>query len=213
MHRERLENTAKQKCGGPVPTIRSKRRDALRRFEMSEHVSFSPIDVELRDRRRVRLREIRTDDREEVRQAFDRLSSGSRYTRFLSSVKELSPQMLERAVHRQTERDLGLVAEIDAPDGIDIVAGARYYVQADNRRCEFAITVADDWQGVGLASRLMRELIQGARVRGLKQMEGFVLAGNSRMLDLARRLGFTVVTDPNDMTVKIVRLDLTNAGN
>ena len=33
------------------------------------------------------------------------------------------------------------------------------------------------------------------------------------MLDLARRLGFTVVTDPNDMTVKIVRLDLTDAGN
>jgi L-amino acid N-acyltransferase YncA len=122
-------------------------------------------------------------------------------------------QMLERAVHRQTERDLGLVAEIDAPDGIDIVAGERYYVHADNRRCEFAITVADAWQGVGLASRLMRELIEAARVRGLKQMESFVLAGNSRMLALARRLGFTVTTDPNDMTVKIVRLDLTNAGN
>ena len=110
-------------------------------------------------------------------------------------------------------RDLGLVAEIDAPDGIDIVAGARYYVQADNERCEFAITVAAGWQGMGLASRLMRELVQNARVRGLKLMEGFVLAGNSRMLDLARRLGFTVVTDPNDMMVKIVRLDLTDAGN
>jgi len=128
---------------------------------MSEHVPFSPIEVELRDRRRVRLREIRPDDR----------------------------------------------------DGIDLVAGARYYVHADNRRCEFAITVTDGWQGVGLASRLLRELIQAARVRGLKQMEGFVLAGNSRMLDLARRLGFTVVTDPNDMMVKIVRLDLTDAGN
>src|SRR5262249_27229800 len=162
-------------------------------------------------RRRVRVREMRPDDRDEVRQAFDRLSSESRYTRFLSSVKELSPQMLERAVHRQTARDLGLVAEIDASDGIDIVAGARYYVQADNRRCEFALTVADVWQGVGLASRLMRELIEAARVRGLTQMEGFVLAGNSRMFALARRLGFTVTTDPNDMTVKIVRLDLTNA--
>jgi RimJ/RimL family protein N-acetyltransferase len=180
---------------------------------MSEHVPFRPIEVELRDRRRVRLREIRPDDREEVRQAFDRLSRESRYTRFMSSVTGLSPEMLERAVHRPTERELGLVAEIDAPDGIDIVAGARYYVHADNRRCEFAITVADDWQGVGLASRLLRELIQAARVRGLKQMEGFVLAGNSRMLGLARRLGFTVVTDPNDMMVKIVRLDLTNAGN
>jgi RimJ/RimL family protein N-acetyltransferase len=170
---------------------------------------FTPIEVELRDRRRVRLREIRPDDREEVRQAFDGLSSESRYTRFMSNVKELSPQMLERVVHKQTERELGLVAEIDASDGIDIVAGARYYIQTDDGRCEFAITVADGWQGVGLASRLMRELIQAARVRGLKQMEGFVLAGNSRMLNLARRLGFTVDTDPDDVMVKIVRLDLT----
>ncbi len=175
---------------------------------MSEETPFTPIEVELRDGRRVRLREIRPDDRDEVLQAFDRLSSESRYTRFMSSVKQLSPQMLERAVHPETERGLALVAEVDAPDGIDIVAGARYYVQADGESCEFAITVVDGWQRMGLASRLMRELIQVARARGLKRMEGFVLAGNSGMLNLARRLGFTVNTDPDDATVKIVRLDL-----
>jgi RimJ/RimL family protein N-acetyltransferase len=176
---------------------------------MSEPAPFIPIEVELRDRRRVRLREIRPDDREEVRQAFDGLSRESRYTRFMSNVKELSPRMLERAVHVQTERELGLVAEIDAPDGIDIVAGARYYIQPDGGRCEFAITVADGWQGVGLGSRLLPELIQAARVRGLERMDGFVLAGNGSMLNLARRLGFTVDTDPHDVMVKIVRLDLT----
>ena len=116
--------------------------------------------------------------------------------------------MLERAVHPQTERELGLVAEVDAPDGIDIVAGARDYVQVDGETCEFAVTVADSWQGAGLASRLMRELIQGARARGLKHMEGFVLAGNTGVLTLARRLGFTVKPDPDDAMVKIVRLDL-----
>jgi len=58
---------------------------------MSEHVPYGPIKVELRDQRRVRLREIRPGDREEVRQAFDRLSSESRYTRVMSSMKELSP--------------------------------------------------------------------------------------------------------------------------
>ena len=176
---------------------------------MSEYAPFTTIEVELRDRRRVRLREIRPDDRDEVRQAFDRLSSESRYTRFMSHVSELSPRMLERVVHRQTERELGLVAEIDAPDGLDIVAGARYYVQGDGESCEFAITVADGWQGVGLASRLMRELTRIARLRGLTQMEGFVLAGNSGMLKVAHRLGFTVNADPNDAMVKIVRLDLT----
>ena len=178
---------------------------------MSEPSGFVPIEVTLRGRRRVRIREIRPDDRDEVRQAFDRLSSESRYTRFMSFVKELSPQMLERVVHPPAERELALVAEVDAPDGIDIVAGARYYIQGDGDSCEFAITVVDGWQGAGLASRLMRELIRYARGRGLKRMDGFVLTQNNSMLNLARRLGFTVNRDPNDATVKIVRLDLTRS--
>jgi L-amino acid N-acyltransferase YncA len=61
---------------------------------------------------------------------------------------------------------------------------------------------------VGLASRLIRVLIEAARARGLKHMEGFVLAGNGGMLNLARRLGFSVKTDPHDPTVAIVRLVL-----
>src|SRR5262245_34067665 len=178
---------------------------------MSERASFVPVEVQLRDGRRVRLREIRPDDQDEVRQAFARLSSESRYTRFMSSIKELSPQMLDRAVHLQGQREVGLVAETDAPDGIDIVGGARYYIQSDADTCEFAVTVVDGWQGVGLASRLMRELIQAARERGLRRMEGFVLAANTSMLDLARRLGFTVNTDLHDVTVKVVRLDLTTS--
>src|SRR5262245_48257125 len=173
---------------------------------MSEHASFVPIDVELRDGRRVRLREIRPDDHEEVRQAFARLSSESRYMRFMSSIKELSPQMLDRAVHLQRQREVGLVAETDAPDGIDIVGGARYYIQPDVDTCEFAVTVVDGWQRVGLASRLMRELVHAARERGLRRMEGFVLAGNTSMLHLAPRRAFTIITDPNDVTGKGVRL-------
>ena len=176
--------------------------------EMSEPAPFAPIEVELRDGRRVRLREIRPDDRSEVRQAFDRLSGESRYMRFMSYMKEVSPRMLERTVNPQKERELGLVAEVDARDGIDIVAGARYYIQADGETCEFSVTVADGWQRAGLASRLLRELIEGARARGLKRMEGFVLAGNSGMLNLARRLGFTLRRDPHDQTVTIVDLAL-----
>ena len=175
----------------------------------SEPAPFAPIEVELRDGRRVRLREIRPDDRDEVRQAFDRLSGESRYMRFMSYMKELSPRMLERTVKRQSERELGLVAEVAAPDGIDIVAGARYYVLADGENCEFAVTVADEWRRVGLASRLMRELIEAARARGLMHMEGYVLAGNGAMLDLARRLGFSLRADPHDQAVTIVRLPLT----
>jgi GNAT superfamily N-acetyltransferase len=175
---------------------------------MTETAPFTPIEIELRDGRHVRVRQIRPDDRDEVRQAFDRLSGESRYMRFMSHIKELSSRMVEGAVNPQGAREVGLVAEVDAPDGIDIVAGARYFILADGETCEFAVTVADDWQRVGLASRLVRELIEAARARGLKHMEGFVLAGNGGMLNLARRLGFTIKTDPRDPTVAIVRLAL-----
>ena len=170
--------------------------------------SFAPVEVTLRDDRRVRLREIRPEDRDEVRQAFERLSDESRYLRFMSYVKELSPRMLEGAIRPQEGRELGLVAEIPAPDGIDIVGGARYFILPDGETCEFAVTVAEGWHRVGLASRLMRALIEGARERGLQHMDGFVLGGNSAMLTLARRLGFTVRRDPRDQAVMIVRLAL-----
>jgi len=175
---------------------------------MTEGIFFAPIEVELRDGRRVRLREIRLDDRDEILQPFQRLSDESRYTRFMSPMKRLSAQMLDHVVHVQDDRELGLVAEVDAADGIDIVAGARYYVEPGGDRCEFAVTVVDGWQGTGLASRLMRELIEAARARGLRHMEGFVLARNHRMLNLARRLGFTASPFPDDATVVTVRLDL-----
>jgi RimJ/RimL family protein N-acetyltransferase len=176
---------------------------------MTEAMAFQPIEATLRDGRRVRIRAIRPDDRDEVVQAFDRLSRESRYTRFMSPLLQVPATVLERTLQLQDAHELGLVAEIDAPDGIDIVAGARYYVLPGGERCEFAVTVADRWQGAGLASRLLRALIQGAGARGLKHMEGFVLAENARMLALARRLGFTVQTDPQDATVMIVRLALT----
>jgi RimJ/RimL family protein N-acetyltransferase len=176
---------------------------------MTEARAFTPIEATLRDGRRVRIRAIRPDDRAEVVQAFERLSSEARYTRFMAPLRTLPAQVLERMLHLQDAHELGLVAEVDAPDGIDLVAGARYYVLPGGERCEFAVTVADRWQGAGLASRLLRALIQGAGARGLKRMEGFVLAGNDRMLALARRLGFTVQSDPQDATVMIVRLDLT----
>ena len=174
---------------------------------MDELARFAPIEVTLRNSRRVRLREIRPDDRDEVQQAFGRLSSESRYMRFMSFLKELSPRMLEDAVNPPRERELVIVAEIDAPDGIDIVGGARY-IQGEGQACEFAITVADDWQRVGLASRLMRELITAAAARGLQRMEGFVLASNGPMLGLAHRLGFSLHADPHDSTVVVVSLDL-----
>ena len=96
-----------------------------------------------------------------------------------------------------------------AEDGIDIVGSAVSVFTADRSSCEFAITVASGFGGVGLATRtLMTALIDESRRRGVKEMEGYVLAQNQSMLGLAKRLGFRIELEPGDASVRICRLSL-----
>jgi acetyltransferase len=70
--------------------------------------------------------------------------------------------------------------------------------------CEFAIVVSDTFRRRGIGARLMRSLMQNARNKGLRIMEGEVLSANTRMLALVKSLGFRIETDRNDPTVKLV---------
>lgn len=149
------------------------------------------------------IRAIVEADAPEIVQAFERLSAASRHSRFMWHKKQLDRAALERGVHPRPGRDFALVATIPAADGIDIV-GAVQYVRADetgDKTCEFAITVAEDWRGSGLAPTLLASLVRRARRDGYEVMEGQVLAENTAMLRLARKLRFNVDPVPGDATV------------
>lgn len=168
-------------------------------------------DVTLRDARQVRLRPIQAGDADEIVQAFDRLSSDSRYARFMQHKKQLDEAALRRGVRPRPGLDFAYVATVPAPDGIDIV-GAAQYVDAGSQRhgsCEFAVTVAEDWRGSGLAGALMARLMERARADGYQVMEGWVMADNTPMIALARRLHFTVEAVPDDSALVRVVRDLT----
>jgi RimJ/RimL family protein N-acetyltransferase len=165
-------------------------------------------DVTLRDGRAVHVRTVRPTDEEELLQAFARMGEDARYMRFMYSIREPNLERLRKALGSFPEGGTGIVATVPAADGADIVASAVYVIGKDPTTCEFAITVGSEFGGVGLARSLMDALIDLARQRGLKTMEGFVLAANGRMLRLAKRLGFSVAPDPEDRAVRICRLDL-----
>jgi RimJ/RimL family protein N-acetyltransferase len=167
-----------------------------------------PMLAKLRDGREVTLREIGAQDTEGMLAAFHRLSADSRYTRFMMAMRDPSPAMLEAATHPVPDREFALVAvSVDA--GFDnIVAGARYAYAPGSDTCEFAVTVLDDWQGLGLASRLLRILIASATARGLHCMEGYVLAANTPMRRLARRLGFVDRRCEDDTTLRVMSMSL-----
>jgi GNAT superfamily N-acetyltransferase len=122
----------------------------------------------------------------------------------MACVRELSDAALERAVNPVSGRELALVAE---SEGV-IVAGARYIVDTGGDSCEFAVTVADDWQRIGLASQMLEALLSAATGAGLKSMYGYVLAANRPMLELARRLGFEVTSSDEGPSVRLVQIRL-----
>jgi acetyltransferase len=162
----------------------------------------------LRDGRRVDIRAIRTDDEAELLQAFERLSPEARYMRFMRAVRAPDLSRLRKTLASLPATGIGIVATVAASDGIDIVGSAICMIGDDPARGEFAISVAGDYGGAGLGRALMQVLIDAARRRGLREMEGFVLAANSPMLSLARRLGFAVAPDLDDRSVCLCRLPL-----
>lgn len=164
---------------------------------------YRPQRIALRDGREVTLRAIAESDAAEIVQAFERLSIRSRYYRFMQARKEIDQTTLERGVHPRPGRDFAFVAAAAAADGIDIV-GAAQYVRVDennDKLCEFAVTVAEDWRRCGLATRLLASLVRRARRDGYESMEGWVIAENTPMLGLARKVGFKVEPVAGDATV------------
>jgi acetyltransferase len=160
-------------------------------------------EVQLKDRSTLMLRPIRPDDAAREHAFVAKLSAASRYSRFQHPVSSLSPETMARFTQLDYDREMALLLLV--PGGVEIVAVARYFPNPDRTSVEFACVVADEWQGRGAGSVLMKALIACARDAGYASIEGAVLTANTGMLTLAARLGFVTAPegDPNH-TIKVV---------
>ena len=161
------------------------------------HMAIHPYPAELegrlglRDGTRVPVRPIRPEDAELEQRFFAGLSERSRYMRFQHHLPDLPLAMLARLTQLDYDRELALVA-LDPASG-EFIGVARYAPNADGESAEFALTVADVWQGRGLGRALLERLCVCAREAGYRSLLGHVMDANLGMLDLARRLGFRTV--------------------
>ena len=171
---------------------------------------FDPVDIELRDGRRVHVRAVVPSDEGEFLQAFARMAPQSRYMRFMSAIREPNVKRLHEVLASLPERGMIIIATTPAPDGIDIVGSASFML-TEPGSCEFAVAVADEWARTGLGRALMERLIGAARRSGLAEMCGYVLAENRAMLGLAKRLGFSIKAMPGDFSVRVCTLALGGA--
>ena len=156
----------------------------------------------------ITIRPIRPEDASIEQSFVRRLSSQAKYFRFMRGLNELTQEMLVRFTQLDYHRELALIAVLEQSGEETELGVARYVTNPDGVSCEFALVVADEWQKKGIGSRLMTALMDAAHQRGLKHMEGEILATNHTMLELVERLGFTVYTSPDDPTIKLVSMSL-----
>jgi acetyltransferase len=184
------------------------RRDRYGHMTIYPYPTHLVTQMQLPDGTDIVLRPIRPEDAD-IEAAFVRqLSPQARYMRFMQTLEELSPEMLVRFTQIDYDRELALIAVV-MQDGKEVeIAVARYGVNPDGDSCEFAIVVDDEWQTKGVGARLLTLLMEAAKAKGFKMMEGEVLAENGAMLSLVKRLGFSVGTLPEEPAIFAVQRDL-----
>ena len=164
-------------------------------------------DASLKDGTVVHLRPIRPDDAPGLVALFDRLSQQTAYQRFFSVLKRLPPAYARVFANVNYRQRLAIVAERETPAGSELIGVGRYEpadasgivptdVPADVPTiapsiaptiAEVAFVVQDGWQGRGLGSILLDEVLRAGVARGVQHFRAYVLADNYRMLGLLAR--------------------------
>ena len=94
---------------------------------------------------------------------------------------------------------------IGAFDAAGRLVGLAEYARSSEREAEFAIVVADEWQGQGLGAQLVGALLEHAKRSGIARLAGVTHTRNRAMRILARRLGFGVQPDEDPDLVRMER--------
>lgn len=156
----------------------------------------------------VTIRPIQPEDREIELAFVQGLSTGSSYMRFFSLVKDLSPQLLDRFTQVDFPSEMAFIATIQSAGAEEEIGVARYAPGSAESTAEFAVVVADDWQGHGVGRELMQHLFVVAEDAGFECIEGAVLKANANMVRFCRELGFAINAYPDDAQLVLVSIDL-----
>jgi RimJ/RimL family protein N-acetyltransferase len=149
--------------------------------------AYSTVD-RLRDGRRLQVRALRPEDRDDLLAAVDRVSSDSLYRRFFTVRRRFTERETAYLVNVDFIRHVALVALVDEAERPLIVATGRYIV-VEPGTAELAFAVVDDYQGQGIGSILLRRLAEIGRGAGLSRFTAEVLAENAPMLKVFEKSG------------------------
>ncbi|MEO8539575.1 MAG: GNAT family N-acetyltransferase [bacterium] len=143
--------------------------------------------AELRTGVLVRIRPIRPDDIQRLRDFHDRLSSNTTRLRFFSPLRHLSSVFADHLASVDFKKRCAFVISPLEDDTIHAVG--RY--EGETLRCaEVAFVVEDTMQGLGIGKLLLDRLVDHARTAGFTRFSAVTLCENNQMLNLFRESAY-----------------------
>ncbi len=212
----RLELNPIQVCRGHVAATHGRidletPPDALKgRLIISPYPFWQETRLTVKGDRPVFVRPVRPADAPKMIDLFEELSPETVYLRFFSPIKEISRPMLVRLTQIDYDREIALLAFSGSKADRRIVGVARIIFMLEQKEAEFAIVLADAWQGGGLGGKLLHHALACTKRYPIVKVWGPVMKSNKGMLKMGKKLGFDIRRDMDSgeykLTISLDRL-------
>jgi GNAT superfamily N-acetyltransferase len=151
-------------------------------------VPLEPVRVVLPKGAAIWVRPIAPEDKDQIRIGLDRLGTESNYLRFHRVVRVLTEEELAYLTEVDHRDHDAWGAQIEQDGGREPAGIARYVRLGDSTDAEAAVTVLDEFQGLGIGSFLLEVLARAAMRNGIERFVANVLAENRAMLEVFAHL-------------------------
>ena len=144
-----------------------------------------------KDGTKLLVRPIEPTDEEMLSDMFYDLSDQTIINRFFSMLKSMPHRRLQEFCVIDYEDEMSLVVLHGKRPKQKMVGVGSYHMNPSTKRAEIAFLVADDWQGRGIGTYLMKELVKIARAKRIRGLTAEVLRDNVAMIALMHKAGVT----------------------
>ncbi|MEM3550333.1 MAG: bifunctional acetate--CoA ligase family protein/GNAT family N-acetyltransferase [Candidatus Bathyarchaeia archaeon] len=165
---------------------------------LHEHLVVSPYPrkyVEkyvLKNGVSVTLRPIKPEDETLLSEFYSCLSEETMRLRFFQVFRELPHESLTRHCNLDYDREIAIVAETEEEGKRKIVGINMITTDPGMKSGEFAVVVGDQWQGLGLGSKLADYAIDIGKDMGLEKIYAYISSDNLKMISICERKGFKI---------------------
>ena len=175
----------------------AQRKDSFQSADRSRCIGTCHLD----DGTTIRFRPIEPTDVSAYGGMLSLCSPKSLYSRYERLITATTQEMAEELCGEASYCNLTLVAEIIGDGAPSIIGAAQLLANQGREAAEYAVLVADPWQGKGLGGAFTSFCLQIARARGIGRVIVEFLPDNMRMIRILETRKFDFQRDPQENVV------------